>query len=80
MVILSRLKTGSSQSVGWVGLTHIFTFFKKNQENNIYFPFEKSCNKLLNVKLITLNLSLISRMNSIKLINSYSKILKLYKS
>ena len=43
-------------------------------------PFGKSCNKLLDVKCITLNSPLISRMNSVKLINIYSIILKLYKS
>ena len=50
------------------------------KENNMYLPFRKSCNKLLDVKCITLNLPLISRMNSDKLINNYSIILKLYKS
>ena len=29
----------------------------------MYLPFEKSCNKLLNVKYNTLNSPLISRMN-----------------
>ena len=46
----------------------------------MYFLSGKSCNKLLNVECITLNSPLISRMNSIKLINTYSIILKLYKS
>ena len=46
----------------------------------MYLPFKKSYNKLLDVKCITLNSSLISRMNSVKLINTYSIILKLYKS
>ena len=46
----------------------------------MYLPLEKLCNKLLDVKCIILNLPLISGMNSIKLINSYSMILKLYKS
>ena len=55
-----------------------FKFFYK--ENNMYFPFGKLCNKLLDVRCITLNSPLISRMNSIKLINTYSIILKLYKS
>ena len=53
---------------GWVGLTHIFSlefFFK---ENNMYLPFGKSCNKLLDVKYIILNSPLISRMNLVKLI------------
>ena len=58
-------------------LSHDFFF---NKENNIYLPFGKSCNKLLDVKCITLNSPLISRMNSVKLINTYSIILKLYKS
>ena len=55
------------RSIGlWVGLgqvrlTRIFhmNFFYK--ENNMNFPFGKSCNKLLDVKYITLNSSLISR-------------------
>ena len=46
----------------------------------MYLPFKKSYNKLLEVKCITLNSSLISRINSVKLINTYSIILKLYKS
>ena len=46
----------------------------------MYLPFVKSCNKLLNIKCITLNSLLISRMNSVELINTYSIILKLYKS
>ena len=46
----------------------------------MYLPFGKLCNKLLDVKYIILNLSLISRMNSAKFINTYSIILKLYKS
>ena len=46
----------------------------------MYLPFGKLCNKLLNVKCIILNSPLISRMNSVKLINIYSIILKLYKS
>ena len=80
-VILSGLKTGSGQSgcgSGQVELTRIFHinffFYKKN---NIYLPFGKLCNKLLDVKCITLNSPLISRMNSVKLINTYSIILKL---
>ena len=51
-----------------------------NKENNIYLLFEKSCNKLLDVKCIILNSPFISRMNSIKLINTHLIILKLYKS
>ena len=46
----------------------------------MYLPFEKLCNKLLDVKCIILNSPLISRMNSVKLINTYSIISKLYKS
>ena len=46
----------------------------------MFLSFGKSCNKLLDVKCITLNSLLKSRMNSIKLINTYSIILKLYKS
>ena len=57
--------------------SHDFFIYK---ENSMYLPFEKPCNKLLNVKYITLNSPLISRMNSVKLINTYSIILKLYKS
>ena len=45
----------------------------------MYFPFEKLSNKLLNVKCIILNSPLISIMNSVKFINIYSIILKLYK-
>ena len=46
----------------------------------MYLSFGKSYNKLLDVKCITLNSPFISRMNSVKLINTYSIILKLYKS
>ena len=46
----------------------------------MYLPFGKLCNKLLDIKCITLNSSLIPRMNSVKLNNTYSIILKLYKS
>ena len=46
----------------------------------MYLPFEKLCNKLFDVKCIILNSPLILRMNSVKLINTYSIILKLYKS
>ena len=83
-VTLSGLKTGSSQSGCGLSqvdlyLSHDFFFFFF-KENNIYLPFRKSCNKLLDVKCITLNSPLISRINSVKLINTYSIILKLYKS
>ena len=81
-VILSGLKRGSDQSGCGSGrvdsyFSHDFFIYK---ENSMYLPFEKPCNKLLNVKYITLNSPLISRMNSVKLINTYSIILKLYKS
>ena len=72
-------QTGS----GRVRLARIFhmIFLKKIKiKNNMYLSFGKSCNKLLDVKCITLNSPLISIMNSVKLINTYSIILKLYKS
>ena len=71
---------GSGQSgCGSGGLIRIFhiIFFLKN---NMYLPFGKSCNKLLDVKCVTLNSPLISTMNSVKLISTYSIVLKLYKS
>ena len=82
-VILSRLKTGLGQSGCRLGrvnpyFSHEFFYFYK--ENNMYLSFAKLCNKLLDVKCIILNSQLISRMNSVKLINTYSIILKLYKS
>ena len=43
----------------------------------MYFSFGKSYNKLLDVKCITLNSPLISRMNSIKLLNDARKISRL---
>ena len=46
----------------------------------MYLPFGKLCNKLLDIKCITLSSPFISRMNSVKLINTFSIILKLYKS
>ena len=78
------VKTGLSQSGYWSSqvnpyFSHEFFFFFFNKEH-MYLPFRKSCNKLLNVKYIILNSPLISRMNSVKLINIYSIILKLYKS
>ena len=61
-VILSRLKTGSGQSgceSGRVGLARIFHMnffiFYFYKENNMYLPFGKLCNKLLDVKCIILN-------------------------
>ena len=55
-------------------ILYIYIYIYK--ENNMYLPFEKLCNKLLDVKYIILNSPLISRMNSVKLINIYSIILK----
>ena len=73
-----------AKQTGRVGSTCIFHmnfyFFYSYRENNMYLPFEKLCNKLLDVKCIILNSPLISRMNLVKLINTYSIILKLYKS
>ena len=46
----------------------------------MHFPFGNLRNKLLDVKYIILNSLLISRINSVKLINTYSIILTLYKS
>ena len=43
----------------------------------MYLTFRKSCNKLLDVKYITLNSPFILRMNLVKLIQM---VLKLYKS
>ena len=82
-VILNGLKIGLGQlgcGLDRVGFTHIFhmKFFYK--EKIMYLLFGKSCNKLLDVEYIILNSSLISRMNSIKFINIYLIILKLYKS
>ena len=81
LVILNGLKRVADR-VGLARIFFIWFFFKKNKENSMYLPFGKSCNKLLDVKYITLNSSLISRMNSVKFINTYSNsiILKLYKS
>ena len=80
-VILSALKMGSGQS--GCGSGRVNPYFSHNffiyKENSMYLLFEKPCNKLLDVKYITLNSPLISRMNSVKLINTYSIILKLYK-
>ena len=77
---------GLRVGLGWVDpyfsheifLFYLFIYFYFKE--NMYLSFEKSCNKLLDVKCITLNLPLISRMNSVKIINTYSIILKLYKS
>ena len=78
---LSELKTGCGPSRVDLYFSHdFFFFFFFYKENNMYLPFGKLCNKLLDIKCIILNLPLISRMNSVKLINIYSIILKLYKS
>ena len=85
-VILSGLKRRLGQlgcGSGRVGLTHIFHmnfFFFLNKENKMHLPSRKSRNKLLDVKCTILNSPLISRMNSVNLINTYLIILKLYKS
>ena len=82
-VILSELKSSLGQlgcGVGRGGLTCIFHIIFFHKENNLYLSFGKSCNKLLDVKCITLNSPFISRINLVKLINTYSIILKLYKS
>ena len=84
-VILSGLKMGLRQSSCGSDrvdpyFSHDFLFFYFYKENNMCLLFGKLCNKLLYVKCIILNSPLISRMNSIKLINTYSIILKLYKS
>ena len=58
----------------------IYLFLNFYKENNMYLPFGKLCNKLLDVKCIIFNSSLILKMSLVKLINTYSIILKLYKS
>ena len=80
--VASQKRVQVNQFAGRVDLyfLHDFIYIYIYKENNLYLPFGKSCNKLLDVKCITLNLPLILRMNSIKLINTYSIILKLYKS
>ena len=74
-VILSGLKRAQVNRVaGWIRLTcifHMIFFFFKYKKNNMYLPFEKLCNKLLDVKCIILNSPLLSRRNSIKLIDTY---------
>ena len=59
---------------------HFFFYIYKKKKNNMYLPFGKLCNKLFDVKCIILNSLLISRINSIKFISTYSIILKLYNS
>ena len=82
--VASQKRVQVNQFAGRVDLyflhDFIYIYIYIYKENNLYLPFGKSCNKLLDVKCITLNLPLILRMNSIKLINTYSIILKLYKS
>ena len=83
-VILSGLKKGGSGPSGY-GSGRVDPYFPHEfffiiYKENMYLLFGKLCNKLLDVKYITLNSPLISRMNSIKFINTYSIILKLYKS
>ena len=46
----------------------------------MYLPFGKLCKKLLDVKCITLNSSLISRSSLAQQINTYLIIIKIYKS
>ena len=68
-VILSGLKMDSSQSGCRSGRVELYFsrefFFFLYKENNMLLSVGKSCNKLLNVKCITLNSLLISRMNSV---------------
>ena len=59
---------------------HFFFLYILKKKNNMYLPFGKLCNKLFDVKCIILNSLLISRINSIKFISTYSIILKLYNS
>ena len=64
-VILSELKgVRVNRIAGQVGLTRIFHFlfiiYIYIYINNMYLPFGKSCNKLLDVKCIILNSPLIS--------------------
>ena len=77
--VASQKRVQVNQFAGRVDLyfSHdfIYIYIYIYKENNLYLPFGKSCNKLLDVKCITLNSLLLSRMNSIKLINTYSIIL-----
>ena len=70
----------SGYGSGRVDLYFSHEFFYFYKENNMYLPFGKLRNKLLDVKCIILNSLLISKINSVKLINTYSIILTLYKS
>ena len=57
----------------WPVFSHdLYIYTHTHKENNMCLPFRKSCNKLLDVKCTTLNSPIISRMNSVKLINTYS--------
>ena len=76
-----RIGSGQvNRIVDWVRLTRIFTFFFFFKENKMYLSFEKSYNKLFDVKYIILNSPLILSMSLVKQINTCSIILKLYKS
>ena len=63
--------------VGQVDSNFTWNFFDKEKE--MYLLFGKSYSKLLDIKYITLNSPLISRIISAKQINTCSIILKLYK-
>ena len=69
---------GAGSRLGCVNLYFPHEYFFK--VNNIYLPFEKSISKLLDVKCITLNSPLITKMSSAKQITIFLIILKLYKS
>ena len=70
---------GSGQSGCWSGRVdpyfsheYIYIYIYIYKENDMYLPFRKLCNKLLNVKCITLNSPIISKINSVKLINTFN--------
>ena len=68
---------GSGQSGCWSGrvdpyFSHEYIYIYIYKENDMYLPFRKLCNKLLNVKCITLNSPIISKINSVKLINTFN--------
>ena len=61
-VILSRLEMGQVNQVADSRLGQVNSYFPHEyffKVNNIYFPFENSISKLLDVKCITLNSPLI---------------------
>ena len=58
---------GKTYGSGQVDPYFLHDFFLFNKENNMYLPFGKSCNKLLDIKCITLNSPLISIINLVKL-------------